>query len=87
MIPVWSHLFPFRTEKLNMPGPKIFKQVFEKIGRRRGKANKLLIIFQQKILKIKQKRTPSQIIDWLKVFQNTCKSVRFLDHTYLKKQM
>ena len=41
MIPVWSHLFPFRTEKLNMPGPKIFKLVFEKIGRRRGKANKL----------------------------------------------
>ena len=41
MIPVWFHLFPFRTEKLNIPGPKIFKLVFEKIGRRRGKTNKL----------------------------------------------
>ncbi len=48
MIPVGTHLFPFRTEKLNQPGPKIFKRVFEKIGRRRGNAHKLkLEIFPQ----------------------------------------
>ena len=41
MIPVGTHLFPFRTEQLNLPGPKIFKLVFEKLGRRRGKTNKL----------------------------------------------
>ena len=36
MIAVEQHLFPFRTEKLRLPAPKILNRKFGKIGRRRG---------------------------------------------------
>lgn len=36
MIAVGTHLFPFRTEKLNLPAPKILESTSGKIGRRRG---------------------------------------------------
>ena len=35
MIAVGSHLFPFRTEKLKPPAPKILEEISGKIGRRR----------------------------------------------------
>ena len=35
MMAVGTHLFPFRTEKLNLPAPKILAFA-GKIGRRRG---------------------------------------------------
>ena len=36
MIAVGTHLFPFRTEKLRLPAPKILERISGKIGRRRG---------------------------------------------------
>jgi lipopolysaccharide biosynthesis glycosyltransferase len=35
MIAVGLHLFPFRTEKLKPPAPKILEEISGKIGRRR----------------------------------------------------
>ncbi len=35
MMAVGSHLFPFRTEKLRLPAPKILGRMPGKIGRRR----------------------------------------------------
>jgi hypothetical protein len=43
MITVGKHLFPFRTEKLSLPVPKILIVILGKIGRRQGDVSESLI--------------------------------------------
>ena len=42
MIAVGLHLFPFRTEKLKPPAPKILEEISGKIGRRRDNAHNII---------------------------------------------
>ena len=42
MIAVGLHLFPFRTEKLKPPAPKILEEISGKIGRRRDFAHNII---------------------------------------------
>ena len=42
MIAVGLHLFPFRTEKLKPPAPKILEEISGKIGRRRDAVHNVI---------------------------------------------
>ena len=50
MIAVGSHLFPFRTEKLKPPAPKILEEISGKIGRRRDSNHNTNLVVSLKFI-------------------------------------